>query len=268
MARIWRIIGVVLLVCVYFAAAPFGYAAFALLWLFPTKDRETRARRLQAIIRFAFAHMHDVLRLLGILDFDRRRFSGAKIPDGPCVIIANHPTLTDVSALIAVLDNMTTAIKPSIFESFWGKPLLTQAGEFCGPGNDPRSVQSVLDNGLDRLSRGYRVLMFPEGTRSPPSGPGPFGRTAFEIAVRANVPVVPIVITCNPPWLAKEHRFLSPPGSTPILTLRALPPVHPSAAGACSRTLRDMVSGAVRAALSADASPLTGTQESTYARLT
>jgi 1-acyl-sn-glycerol-3-phosphate acyltransferase len=258
---------VVLLVCVYFAAGPFGYAAFAILSLFPAKDREARARRLQGIIRFAFGHMHDVLRALGILDFDRHAFSGANIPSGPCVIIANHPTLTDTSALIGVLDNVTTAVKPSVFHS-WAKPLLTQAAAFRGPGDDPMSVQSVLDEATDRLSRGYRVLMFPEGTRSPPSGPGPFGRAAFEIAVRANVPVVPIVITCDPPWLAKEHSFLSPPSDTPKLTLRALPAVHPEAAGACSRTLRDMVSGAVRAALSADASPLTASQESTYVRLT
>ena len=85
------------------------------------------------------------------------------------------------------------------------------------------------------------MIIFPEGTRSPENGLHPFGRTAFEIAVRAGVPVVPIVITCIPRWLSKNHGFLDPPVEVPKLRLRALPAVAPEQAGSSSRTLRDIV---------------------------
>lgn len=237
-----------------------------MLSLFPAKDPDARARKLQAVMRFAFGRMHDVLRALRILDFDRRAFQDT-LPHEPCVLVANHPTLTDTSALFAVLENVASAVKPSVFRAFWARPLLAQAAHYEAPGNDPMGLRRVLDEAADRLARGYRVLLFPEGTRSPPGGPGPFGRAAFEIAVRARVPVVPLVIECEPRWLSKEHSFFDPPREVPKLTIRALPPIHPDEAGACSRTLRDMVSDAVHEALRVGASQGTDPTETKYAGL-
>jgi 1-acyl-sn-glycerol-3-phosphate acyltransferase len=248
LARLWRIVGIVLVLSTYFSLAPFGYVAFGILSLFPTKDRDARARRLQSIVRFAFGRMHDVLRVLRILDFDRREGLG-QLPDTACIFVANHPTLTDTSALLATTPNLVTVVKPSIFRNLMMQPLFRQAGYFEGTSGGPASLGRVLDEGLDRLTRGYHVLLFPEGTRSPAGAPGRFGRTPFELAVRAGVPIVPLVIECTPRWLSKDHSFLSPPSETPRLRIRALSPVHPDAAGACSRTLRDMVSDAVLEAL-------------------
>ena len=56
---------------------------------------------------------------------------------------------------------------------------------------------------------GLDVLIFPEGTRSPfGSGLQPFHRGAFEVAARANVPVVLLKLTCSPPALACAGRVL------------------------------------------------------------
>lgn len=253
MARLWRIVGVVFVVTSYFAAAPFGYAAFAALQLLPVKDRDRRARALQRVLTGAFGLMHAVLRVLRIVDFDPRRLEG-EIPDGPCVLVANHPTLMDVSAIIATMGNLATAVKPALFRAFWARPLLEQAAQFEGAGTSPWALRRVLEAAIDRLERGYRVLMFPEGTRSPVEGLHPFGRTAFEVAIRANVPVVPIVVECAPRWLSKEQSLLDPPSSLPRMRLRALPAIHPG--GACSRTLRDMVAVAIRNQLESANSPV------------
>jgi hypothetical protein len=69
----------------------------------------------------------------------------------------------------------------------------------------------------------------------------PFGPTAFEIAVRADVPVIPLAITCKPRWLACGHGFLASVDAVPKLRIRALPAVHPDQAGSSSRILRDIV---------------------------
>ena len=101
---------------------------------------------------------------------------------------------------------------------------------------------------MERLSQGYSVITSPEGTRSPAGGLHPFGRMAFEIARRQNVPIVPIVplvITCEPRWLTRENSFSNPPGLLPRMRIRVLEPVDPSVEGSSSRTLRDMISSQI-----------------------
>jgi len=240
LVRAWRIFGAALVISTYFVASPVAYVAFAILGAVPTRDPIARARRLQFVMMCGFRLMHAVLRWLWILDFGPRNVEG-EIPSSPCVLVANHPTLTDISAMLATERNLVFPVKPDLFRSFWARPLLAQAHHFEGAGPDAFTAGQVIDDAVERIARGYRVIIFPEGTRSPANGMHPFGRTAFEVAVRAGVPVVPIVITCTPRWLTKNHGFLNPPVEVPRLRLRALPAVTPEQAGSSSRTLRDIV---------------------------
>ncbi len=248
MVRFWRTIGVVIVISTYFAMSPFAYAGFALLSLVPKRDRLARARLLQWVMSCGFGFMHWVLRVAGILDFHKGCVEG-EVPRDPCVLVANHPTLVDISALIATQRPLVFPVKPTLFRSFWARPLLRDAAHIEGAGQDPFSAGRVIDQAVARLREGYRVIIFPEGTRSPPDGLHPFGRAAFEIAIRAQVPIVPIVITCSPRWLSKERSFLDPPETVPRLRMRALAPVDPKDAGSSSRTLRDIVEELITAEL-------------------
>ena len=240
LVRAWRIFGVTLIISTYFITAPLGYGFFALWALLPNRDPDRRARRLQDIMSLAFGSMHVLLRWLRILDFDPREIDG-QIPSSACVVVSNHPTLTDISALLAVDGNLVFPVKPALFHSFWARPLLGQAQHFAGAGQDTVGVGAFLDDAVERLKRGYRVMIFPEGTRSPKKGMHPFGRSAFEIACRADVPIIPLVITSSPRWLWKERSFLDPPNELTRLRIRVLPAVWPGDAGSSSRTLRDIV---------------------------
>ena len=235
-----RFLGITLCLSTYFVLAPPSYLVFALLCALPTRDPAGRARLLRFIMSRGFRFMHDVLRWLRIIDFNPRRFE-SEIPPAPCVMVANHPTLTDISALLATEQNLVFPVKPSLFRRFWARPLLEGADLFEGSGQDALSVGRMIDEAVERIQRGKRVIIFPEGTRSPRNGLHPFGRAAFEIAIRAGVPVVPMVITSDPPWLTKDRGFLDPPASVPYLRLRALPALRPEDAGSSSRTLRDIV---------------------------
>lgn len=248
MVRAWRILGVALIVGTYFATAPIGYGAFAVWGAIPSRDPRARARRIQSIMSFAFRSMHALLRWMRILDFDPRDIQG-KIPSTPCVIVANHPSLTDISAMLASERQLVFPVKPALFDSFWAKPVLAQADHFAGASPGAFTAASVIDAAVHRIELGYRVIIFPEATRSPDNGLHPFGRMAFEIAVRADVPVVPVVITCKPRWLTKDHGFFDPPETLPKLRFRVLPAVDPREAGSSSRTLRDMVFHQIRSEL-------------------
>lgn len=238
-----RRVGVGLCVAVYFAASPIGYALFALWSALPTRDPAARARRLRGIVSRAFRSMHAFLRWTRIVDFDPD-IHAAQVPDSACVLVANHPTLMDISATLAADPNLVYPVKPSLFRSFWARPLFQHAGQFEGAGQDPLRVAEMVEAAAARLAAGQRVIIFPEGTRSPDHGLHPFGRVAFEIARRAAVPIVPLVITCRPRFLGKSGGFRRPPRGLPKLRIQVLEPVDPRSpelAGSSSRTLRDIV---------------------------
>ncbi len=207
---------IIALLAIYFVLAPFGYLAFALYARLPTRDPDARARRLQWVMRRAFRLYLDTVRTLRVLDYDPRKVQG-RAPDGA---------------------------RPKSAREHW-IVLLEAAGHFPGCDGRPAELEPLIENACDRLARGYRVLIFAEGTRSPREGGiHPFGRAAFEIAKRAGVPVVPIVARCNPRWLIRGQGILNPPAEMPKLRIEVLDPIHPT--GISSRKLRDMVEAQVR----------------------
>ena len=249
LSRRLRIIFTAGLVSFYAVVAPFGYAAFALWSLVPTRQPARRKAFFQVVLNRAFRSMHTVIRWLRVLDFDPRDIEG-EIPAGPCVLVANHPTLTDISGLLAAIRPLAFPVKPNLYHQFWARPLLKMAGAFEGPGNKTFGAARFVDLAVARLEQGERIIVFPEGTRSRGPLPDAFGRAPFEIAVRADVPVVPVCIHITPHWLSKQSRILDPPEQTPKLTLRILAPIAPDEAGSSSRKLRDIVHDQIHSEIS------------------
>ena len=83
----------------------------------------------------------------------------------------------------------------------------------------------VVNGAVERLSRGIPVLIFPEGTRSPAESMHPFKSGAFMIACQAKVPVVPLVIRCEPRTLMKGVPWYTVPDHTARFTMSVLPPI-------------------------------------------
>lgn len=52
----------------------------------------------------------------------------------------------------------------------------------------------VLDGGTKLLEKGYSVILFPEGTRQSTFSPRRFNSLAVKLALKADVPVVPVAL--------------------------------------------------------------------------
>jgi 1-acyl-sn-glycerol-3-phosphate acyltransferase len=235
-----RQLRIVLSFALYCLLSPFGYLLFALLWLVGTRDPCGRARRTQRFTAGAYRLMHDWLRWVGIVRFDHRgALTG--LPPGPCVVVANHPTLMDVTSITAALGGGCTIAKPALYRRRLLHPLLVGAMHIEGPGGDPGAVGRVVDQAVARLADGFSLIIFPEGTRSAPGRLHRFGRTAFEIACRARVPVVSVAIRCEPMWLSKEETLFDPPHPAPHLQLMRLATDDPARVDYDSRRLRKTV---------------------------
>jgi 1-acyl-sn-glycerol-3-phosphate acyltransferase len=217
-----------------------GYGVFRLLLLVDTRDPARRARRLQRLTAGAFRLMFDGGRLMGLLRFDHRCLRASR-PRGPCIVVANHPTFMDVAAITAALGGGCTVAKPAVFRRRTFRPLMVGMAHIEGSGAESFALGRVVDEAVERLGHGLSVIIFPEGTRSPAAGRLPFGRTAFEIACRARVPVYSIGVRCDPPWLTKEVGMLAPLHPAPRLTLEALATDDPADLDFDSRALKRRV---------------------------
>ena len=128
------------------------------------------------------------------------------------VLVSNHQSWFDVFALAAAL--------PVPF-SFVGKkelsriPFLGHAWEKVGHVAIDRSDhQSALESltAVDRQIRDGRrtVIMFPEGTRSPSGRLGRFKKGAFIMAIKAQVPVIPVAVSGSRRVMEKGSWKIAP----------------------------------------------------------
>ena len=192
------------------------------------KTKEHRARRTHAIFHKCFRIYIWYMRVLGLISVRYGPLPPVLAERKPSIIVANHPTLLDIVFLMAYVPSMTFLAKAGWFRSVALGPILRYGNHISGPEHaDPVSGAMVLDGMLDRLSAGFSVMVFPEGTRSPQSGLRRFHRGGFEAAIRARVPVVPILIEVDPSSLRKDQRWYDVPERRINYTIRVLKIIEP-----------------------------------------
>jgi 1-acyl-sn-glycerol-3-phosphate acyltransferase len=160
------------------------------------------------------------------------------LPDGPCVIVANHASYLDGPVLKAALPaRFCFVIKKEVSRVPLAGLLLRRIGsEFVdrfnrhAGGMDARRLLKAAD-------AGQALAFFPEGTFLPHPGVGKFHTGAFAIAARSALPVVPIGIRGTRRILPSGH-ILPRPGVIDIHVLPALgpfPDLEPSEVVAITR---------------------------------
>ena len=159
------------------------------------------------------------------------------IPDGPVVVVANHPTLVDVTAITATYPNLTVVVKKALFLSPAVGGLLRACRHIPSSSGGALAGAAVFEDMVQRIQEGMSVLVFPEGTRSPAKSLRPFSRGAFEVAARTGATVVPLFLTCDPPTLMKGQKWYEVPERTAELRITPLTPIDPSGWNGDSRAL-------------------------------
>ena len=150
-----------------------------------------------------------------------------RLPEGQCVLVANHASYLDGVVLTAALPaRFGFVIKREMAQVPLIAALLRRIGsefdERFAPGKSVADARRVLRSALS----GHSLVFFPEGTFSPRPGLLKFHAGAFIAAVHAGCPVVPAVI--------HGTRAALPPGGVlpaPVPITVELLPALPAAAG-------------------------------------
>ena len=116
------------------------------------------------------------------------------LPDGPKIIVANHPTTTDPFLLpLIVKEPIYMLITEMAFEVPVLSNLLTGAGHISVSKNRPGG--HIVEEAVARLAGGGTVGLFPEGSLSPAMGQFCKARTgAARIAIKSGAHVIPVGI--------------------------------------------------------------------------
>ncbi len=193
--------------------------------------------RMQWTVRILVGLWLFLLRGCGLLT---ARVVEGKPFDGPCVIVSNHPGLFDVLFLIRDVPHMSVMIKQSLVKKLPLGPVFRSAGYVLAPDFEQRGPFQSLDEAIEKIRMGYKFMIFPEATRSPKGNLGRFNPGPFMLARLSNVPVQPLFVRNDPPFLPKEDKWYFPPFRVSTLEIQFWEPMAPPMAGQEREFARDL----------------------------
>ncbi|XP_063260160.1 1-acyl-sn-glycerol-3-phosphate acyltransferase alpha [Prinia subflava] len=131
---------------------------------------------------------------------------------GPFVIVCNHQASLDLMAMVEVIPERCVPIakRELLYLGTVGWACWLSGIIFIDRRRRDAAIGVIASTASAMRRENLRVWVFPEGTRNPGRSMLPFKRGAFHLAVQAQVPIVPIVI--SPYWdffSSKEKRFTS-----------------------------------------------------------
>ena len=108
----------------------------------------------------------------------------------PAIYVANHNSIFDILALMALHDRVCFVTKEWVLHNpLFGR--LAQGFDIIPARLGLKEMQEAV---RERVQRGYSIVIFPEGTRSLSGDLGTFHRGAFYFAGQLGLPVQPVVL--------------------------------------------------------------------------
>jgi 1-acyl-sn-glycerol-3-phosphate acyltransferase len=143
-----------------------------------------------------------------------------------CVYAANHRSWLDALLALALFPRVLVPVKSEYLRI----PLLGLAMRWMGclplDATSPTTVLAAVDEGRRALAGGESLFVFPEGTRAPGSRMLGFSDVFFRVARESEVPVVPVLIHSDEPYLAPHDERLVA-ARCPTWRIRLLEAVEP-----------------------------------------
>src|SRR4029077_4072186 len=133
------------------------------------------------------------------------------VPAGACLFVANHTSSADAPAVVgAIPRRVAILLKESLFK--W--PIAGQAFALAGftpvRRRERASASASVEKATQSLRAGQSFLIYPEGTRSPDGRLQTFKKGAVIMAIKAGVPIVPMVCSGAHRVMRKRSLRVSP----------------------------------------------------------
>ena len=177
-----------------------------------------------------------------------------RIPAGACLFVANHTSSADAPAVVgAIPRRIAILLKKSLFKYPIAGQAFTLAHFIPVERGNHESAIASLEKATEAMREGQSFLIYPEGTRSPDGRLQEFKRGAVVMAIKAGVPIVPMVCAGAQKVMGKRSLVIRPG----VITVEFLEAIDASAYTFEQRDeLNRRIHAAMAAALPEDQKPL------------
>ncbi len=203
----WRLIATA------FSFISFGIGGLCLtLVAFPIiniyyKNTEQRKLHSRSLISKCFRFFLNMMAFFRMFDFDIYKQEEELKQAKRKIVIANHPSLIDIVVLLALMPSADCIVK----ESLWTNPFLKGVVRAACYIKNSQDISVLLEACKKSLDTGYTIIIFPEGTRTKKNDTISLRRGASNIALRCDVDIVPVTLTCRPTTLTKNEAWYEIP---------------------------------------------------------
>ena len=175
---------------------------------FPRLRRRVAGTMLRGYLKFFALYYIPASRACRIVEIS----GGDRIPrPGAAVFVANHRSAIDAILLLPLLPPTSLIIKARHARKL-GYACLVHFFDFV---TMEAGSLSVLRRSMDKCRRlmaeGMSLLVFPEGMRTSSTTLMPFADLPFRIAIEQGVPIIPVVIHSDRPFLNRRKGSYFPP---------------------------------------------------------
>jgi len=220
-----------------------------LLFIHPA-DRCGKAMRYATHVTFSL--MNRVMEAFSLVRVEMREEDAARLrAEKSAIIVANHPSLIDISLLIGTLPHADCIVNSALFDAFIVKYIVRR---LYIPNS--KSLEETLATCDASLAAGNCLVVFPEGSRTKADGRILFRKGFARIALGTGRPVLPVAFAANDMrGLRKGDPFYRVNGDEPYrFKVTVCDPVLPEAyAGhplpAATRKMTEDIQGAITRAI-------------------
>jgi 1-acyl-sn-glycerol-3-phosphate acyltransferase len=145
-----------------------------------------------------------LLRLTCGLDY---RVSGAEnLPDAAVIIMSKHQSTWETIALRHIIGGKQAWILKRELKRIpiFGWALASMSAIAIDRRAGRKAILQIIRQGTERLGDGYRVIIFPEGTRTIPGERGRYAIGGALLAEKSGYPVVPIAHNAGNFWRRRD----------------------------------------------------------------
>jgi 1-acyl-sn-glycerol-3-phosphate acyltransferase len=147
-----------------------------------------------------------------------------RLPRQPSIVLGKHQSAWETLAFQVFLPPQVWVLRRSLLRvPFFGWGLAMASPIAIDRSAGMQALKQTLEQGRDRLARGFWIIIFPEGTRVPPGQRVKYQVGGAWLAAKTGAPVVPIAHNAGRLW--RRNAFLKFPG---VITVSIGEPIDPA----------------------------------------
>jgi 1-acyl-sn-glycerol-3-phosphate acyltransferase len=138
------------------------------------------------------------------------------IPNKPCVIFSKHQSAWETLALQEIFPAQVWVLKRELlWLPFFGWGLAMTSPIAIDRGSGKKALDQILKQGLDRIRKGFFVIIFPEGTRTKPTEKKKYHIGGAWLATQSKLDVIPVAHNAGFYW--PKNSFIKKSGEIKVI---------------------------------------------------